>query len=179
MIATVVACVVLPDAPINVTVAAPAAALAAAVRVTLCATPGVSVNANGVAVMPAGKLLKVTLTMLLKPFSGVAIRETDSPGPPAVMVSADGETLRMKPGPEGFVARVYAPWVPQPAIGTRSPAATSAENPWKMRAKTLFMDATGSRAPRSSHAEGITVQFSRALLRRNQSEAFIQICASA
>jgi hypothetical protein len=62
-----------PDVPVRVTVALPAAAVEAAASVTFCAIPGVSVSVAGFAVTPAGSPVNATVTTSVKPFAGTAL----------------------------------------------------------------------------------------------------------
>ena len=81
--ATVAVCVKVPEVPVKVTVALPTVAFAAAVSVTLCAVPGVSVSVAGFAVTPVGSPLMVTITVAVNPFVGTASTLTDFPVLPA------------------------------------------------------------------------------------------------
>jgi hypothetical protein len=84
--------------PVKVTVALPAAALAAAVRVMFCGVPGARLKVVGFAVTPAGNPLMATLTVVLNPFCAVMLRATGWPAAPAVRVRDAGVTLRLKSG---------------------------------------------------------------------------------
>jgi hypothetical protein len=67
---------------VKVTFAVPSAAVAAAARLTVFATPGVRVEVAGVIVTPAGKPLSATDTVPAKPFVPIAVSctEMDAPG---------------------------------------------------------------------------------------------------
>jgi hypothetical protein len=86
----------LPEVPVNVMVELLTAAFDEAVKVTLCATPGVRVNAEGLAVTPAGRLLRVTFTLPVNPFTAVAVTATVCPFAPAVKARLPGATAREK-----------------------------------------------------------------------------------
>jgi hypothetical protein len=83
---------------VKVTVAVPAAAVASAVRVVLCAVPGVRLNEAGLAVTPAGRPVIATATVPLKEFAAVAVTLTEAPAPPPVSESDVGERVREKSG---------------------------------------------------------------------------------
>ena len=87
--------------PAKVTVAFPIAAFAEAVRVTLCAVPGVRLSVDGLGVTPAGRPLNLTLTLPLKPVLETTFTETVSPAPPCVTVRLAGVKVRAKPRPSG------------------------------------------------------------------------------
>ena len=61
--ATVAVCVSVPEVPLKVSVALPAAAEDAALMVTLCPAPGVSLSDDGWAVTPAGSPVTATVTV--------------------------------------------------------------------------------------------------------------------
>jgi hypothetical protein len=73
-----------------------ASALAAAVSVVLCATPGVNVSVAGTADTPVGSPTIVTVTVPLNPLIAVAFTLTGEPIAPAVMVSDVGNTASEK-----------------------------------------------------------------------------------
>src|SRR6202012_3691432 len=73
-----------PELPVNTRFALPAAALLPAASVTLCGVPGVNVNVAGDAVTPAGRPLRATLTVPVKPFRAVADNCTGFPAAPIV-----------------------------------------------------------------------------------------------
>ncbi len=85
-------------APVNVTVAVPATAPAAAVRVTPWEAPGINFSVAGEAVTPVGKPLTVTATVPAKPWIGVASSAICDPEPPAITVSLVGVTAKEKSG---------------------------------------------------------------------------------
>ena len=85
------------DVPVKVTVAFPTAAFAEAVRVTLCAVPGVRLSVDGLAVTPVGRPLNFTFTVPLKPVLETAFTETVLPPPPCATVRLAGVTVRAKP----------------------------------------------------------------------------------
>lgn len=80
------------------TVGVAAAAFAAAVRVTLCAVPGVSLSVAGLAVTPAGSPVMATATEPLNEFSDDARTLTLRPVAPPTMVNEVGDTLKVKSG---------------------------------------------------------------------------------
>jgi hypothetical protein len=86
----------IPDVPVKVSVALPAAAVKAAVRVTFCAVPGVNVSDAGFAVTPAGNPVIETATVPVKPFNAVARMFTGEPVAPATRVSDAGDTVNEK-----------------------------------------------------------------------------------
>ena len=87
--------------PAKVTVAFPTAAFAEALRVTLCAVPGVRLSVDGLAVTPAGNPLNLTFTVPLKPVLEAAFTETVLPAPPCVTVKLAGDKVRAKPRSAG------------------------------------------------------------------------------
>lgn len=95
--AKVAACFNDREVPVKITAAFPITAFAAAVRVRLCAVPGDRLRVDGLAVMPAGRPLSLTLTVPLKPLLEIAFTETDSPPPPCVTVRLAGVKVRAKP----------------------------------------------------------------------------------
>ena len=70
--ATLAAWLRVPEVPVNVRLLLPVAAVEAAVRVTFCAVPGVSVRVDGLAVTPVGSPVMATETAPVKEFSAVA-----------------------------------------------------------------------------------------------------------
>ena len=76
--------------------ALPAAAVAAAVRVTVWAVPGVRVSVAGLAVTPLGSPVMATATGLLKELIAVARTLTFEPVSPATSATDVGETEREK-----------------------------------------------------------------------------------
>ena len=82
----------------KVMVALPDAAEDPAVRVTVCAVPGVKVSAAGLAVTPDGSPATATLTVPVKPFCEAAFRVTVWPAPPAVSVTVAGVEVSEKFG---------------------------------------------------------------------------------
>ena len=97
----------LPEVPVSVTVALPAAAVAAAVRVTVWAVPGVKVSVAGLAVTPLGSPVMATAMVLLKELIAVARTLTFEPFPPATRDTDAGETEREK-SPAGATAVTVA-----------------------------------------------------------------------
>ncbi len=85
-----------PDVPVSVIVAVPAAAEDPAVSVKVWAAPGVRVKVDGLAVTPAGSPLRETLTLPENPLSAVAVTEMACPVAPAVRLRVDGEAVRLK-----------------------------------------------------------------------------------
>jgi len=91
-------CVTDAAAPVTVTVASPVAAPVAAVRVTLCALPGVRLSVDGLAVTPLGRPLSLTFTVPLKPFTGTAFTEIVLPVPPCGTAILAGAKDKVKSG---------------------------------------------------------------------------------
>jgi hypothetical protein len=89
---------IVPEVPRRFRKAVPAAAFEPAVTLTVCATPGVSVNAAGDAVTAAGRPERATLTWPLKPYNAVAATLTDCAPPPAFNVRLAGVTCKLKVG---------------------------------------------------------------------------------
>ena len=85
----------LPEVPVKVTVADPAAALPA-VKVIFCAVPGVNVSVAGFAVTPAGRPLSATAIGAENPFMALVSHVTGSPADPPINEAVVGETLREK-----------------------------------------------------------------------------------
>jgi len=84
-----------PEVPKSVKVPLPTTALALALRLTVCAVPGVSVSVAGCAVTPAGPVI-ATDTVPAKPFDGAAVTLSDCPAPPAISIRLDGMADREK-----------------------------------------------------------------------------------
>ena len=132
--ATVARRVMLPEVPVNVTVEFPAVAFAAAVKVTVCATPGVKVSPAGLAVTPVGNPLMVTLMDPTVPLSAAAVTVTDCAADPAVTPSVEGVAVNVKLGPRLLVT-VFELWLPQPETSNTSPAVRAAKNTEIVRIK--------------------------------------------
>jgi len=94
--------------PVNVTVGVDAAVLNAAVSVVVCAVPGVSVSAAGLAVTPAVSPVIATATVPVKPFVAVARTLTEEPVAAAAMVRDVGETPNEKSGGRAAATTVRA-----------------------------------------------------------------------
>jgi hypothetical protein len=94
--ATVAEWLRVPEVPLKVTVALLPAAEDAAVRVTVCAVPGIKVNVNGLAVTPDGSPATVTLTVPVKPFCAAAFTLTVWPMAPALSVTEAGVDVSEK-----------------------------------------------------------------------------------
>lgn len=92
------ACVRLPEVPVKLTVAVAAPALDAAVKVVLCAAPGVSESVAGLAVTPLGRPVMAMATVLLKELTAVARTLTFEPLSPATSAADVGETESEKLG---------------------------------------------------------------------------------
>jgi hypothetical protein len=118
--------------PVNTTLALPNWALFAAVRVTLWGVPGVSESDAGLAVTFAGKPLRATLTLPVKPFSAVAATWTGNPVAPGVRLSDCGVTASEKSGdgakPPTVIAR-GAVWVSAPDVPVKVAVAEAAAVP--------------------------------------------------
>jgi hypothetical protein len=97
-----------PEVPVRVIVVLLAAALAAAVRVSVCALPGVKVSVAGLAVTPLGRPLMATATVLLKELIAVARTLTFEPVAPATSATDGGETEREKSAAGAVVVTVAA-----------------------------------------------------------------------
>ena len=80
----------LPEVPVKVTVADPAAALPA-VKVIFCAAPGVNVSVAGFAVTPAGRPLSATAMGAENPFMALAVTVTDCPADPPIRRPSSGK----------------------------------------------------------------------------------------
>jgi hypothetical protein len=85
-----------PEVPVNVTMALPAAALTAAVTVTVCAVPGVKLSVAGCAVTPMGSPAIATLTIPVKPLAGTAFTLICCPVPPGTSEMLAGVVVRVK-----------------------------------------------------------------------------------
>jgi hypothetical protein len=114
--ATVAVCFRVPEVPVNVTVALPTVAFAAAVSVTFCAVPGVSVSEAGFAVTPDGRPLIATFTVPVKPFEATASTLISSPAPPSTSDSVPGVAVNVK-----FAAAACATVKSTLAIWLRAP----------------------------------------------------------
>jgi hypothetical protein len=88
--ATVAVWLSIPDVPVSINVALPATAAAPAVKVTLCAVPGVSVSIAGCAITPLGNPVIATVIDWVKPFTGIAFTLICCPAPPAASVIVAG-----------------------------------------------------------------------------------------
>jgi hypothetical protein len=85
-----------PEVPVNVTIALPAAALAEAVTVTVCAAPGVKLSVAGSAVTPFGSPAIATFTIPLKPLAATAFTLICCPPPPGTSETLAGVAARAK-----------------------------------------------------------------------------------
>jgi hypothetical protein len=94
--ATVAEWLSVPEVPVKVTEALPAAAVEAAVRVTFCAVPGVNASVAGLAVTPEGSPAIVTATIPAKPFAGIAFTLICCPWPPATIAAVAGVAVSEK-----------------------------------------------------------------------------------
>jgi hypothetical protein len=93
--ATVAEWVSAPELPVKVTVALPAAALAAAVTVIVCGAPGVKLSVAGCAVTPAGRPAIATFTVPMKPLAGTAFTLIGCPVPPGTSEMLAGVALKI------------------------------------------------------------------------------------
>jgi hypothetical protein len=120
--ATVIEWVSDPEVPLRVSVALPAAAVDAAVSVTLCAVPGVSVSVAGLAVTPVGSPLIESATFPVKPFAGTAFTLICFPAPPAVRATVAGVAVNEKSvagAAAEMVAVTATEWVRDPEVPVR------------------------------------------------------------
>jgi hypothetical protein len=93
---TDVVCVKLPDTPVIVTVAAPVAAVAPAVKVKVVeVVEGFGLNA---AVTPVGKPVAEKVTLPVKPFIAATVIVLVPPVPPCVIVTLEGAAEIVKFG---------------------------------------------------------------------------------
>ena len=93
---TVMAWESIPEVPVRVSMVLPAIAAAEAVRVTVCAVPGMSVSVDGCAVIPLGNPVIAMDTMLAKPLTGAALMLICCPAPPGRRVTVVGVADREK-----------------------------------------------------------------------------------
>jgi hypothetical protein len=117
-----------PDDPVKVRVALPAAAVEAAVIVTFWAVPGVSVNAAGVAVTPAGRPMRATATGPENPLTALAVTLIGIPAAPAIRLRDAGDAESVKSGVPAavMVKATLAEWLSEPAVPDRVRAALPA-----------------------------------------------------
>jgi hypothetical protein len=101
------------EVPVKVIVELPAAAVAAAVSVTVAATPGLNVTVAGLALTPVGNPEIATATLPVNPLVAVAVRLTVCAAAPAVIVSVVGAAAREK---SGAGVGIDPPPPPQPSI---------------------------------------------------------------
>ena len=94
----VAVCTSAPDVPVTVTVLEPATALAAAVSVSVCGVPGVTVGVAGFTVTPAGNPLTAIPTPALNPLTPLTDTAVDPLAPPAVTLTVVGFTASVKSG---------------------------------------------------------------------------------
>src|ERR1700749_68207 len=99
----------LPEVAVMFTVAVEGAVPAAAVRLVLCAVPGIRESEDGFALTPGGRPLRFTATVPEKPFAGTAFTFTTCPAPPATKPTAVGETVSEKSG--AGVGGIAAAWM--------------------------------------------------------------------
>jgi hypothetical protein len=92
----VAVCTNAPEVPVTVTVLVPATALAAAVTVSVCGVPGVTVGVAGFTVTPAGSPLTAIPTPAVNPFTPLTETAVDPPAPPAVTLTVVGFTEIVK-----------------------------------------------------------------------------------
>jgi hypothetical protein len=97
--ARVAVCVSGPDVPVNVTLAVAAAAVLAALRVTVCDPPAASVKVLGLAVTPAGRPLIATAGLPVEEICTVWL-------PPGATVSEVGESWSVKSPDAAVTARL-------------------------------------------------------------------------
>ena len=93
---TIVVRVSIPDVPVSINVAVPAAAVVAAVRAMVCAAPGVRVSIDGWALTPAGSPEIATATAPANPFVGDALTLICCAAPPGTRVTVVGAEARLK-----------------------------------------------------------------------------------
>jgi hypothetical protein len=86
------------DVAVIVTVAVAAAAALSALKLMDCGVPGVKDRLDGVAETPAGRPLRVTLIVPVKPFNGAAETCRVCAVPPAVRLRDAGVTVKVKSG---------------------------------------------------------------------------------
>jgi hypothetical protein len=92
-----------PEVPVRVSVALPATAVAAAVRVTFCAVPGDSVRVVGCAVTPVGSPVMTTAIVPVNPLAAVAFTLICCPVPSGTSVITAGVDARAKsPSDDGL-----------------------------------------------------------------------------
>jgi hypothetical protein len=97
-----------PEVPVKVIVAFPAAAVAAAVSVIFWAAPGVRFKVEGVTLTPVGRPEAATDTAPEKLLTAVAVTLIDTPAPPLVTVTVPGVAAREKSAGGGGA------WVAEP-----------------------------------------------------------------
>jgi len=97
--ATVAEWLRVPEVPVKVIVALPAAAVEAAVSVIFCAVPGAKVSVAGLVVTPVGSPLIATVTIPVKPLTGAAFTLICCPAPPATSVTDPGADVSVKSAP--------------------------------------------------------------------------------
>jgi hypothetical protein len=90
LVVAVVVCVKEPEVPWNTIDAVPAAAVEAAVKVTVAGSPAVTVKVAGEAVTPVGSPLTDIAMEPLKLFWAEAATVTVWPDPPALRLTAEG-----------------------------------------------------------------------------------------
>lgn len=95
-----------PDVPVKMMLALPICALAAALRVTLCAEPAGTLRVEGLAVTPTGNPASATSTLPVNPFAAEMVMETALPPAPAVSAKAVGATEIAKSDGGGGAATV-------------------------------------------------------------------------
>src|SRR5438477_9685721 len=107
----------LPEAPVNVTVAVAVAAVSAAVSVVLCVTPGVRFSVAGFAVTPAGSPVIATATVPANELTAVAVTFTVAPAAPGTIVADTGDTASVKSGGGAeMVVAIVAEWLRAPDV---------------------------------------------------------------
>jgi hypothetical protein len=85
-----------PEVPVRVSVALPAAAVVAAVIVTFCAIPGVRVSVAGCAITPASSPVIATVTIPVNPLAATSSTLICCVAPPGTSVRLDGIKPRAK-----------------------------------------------------------------------------------
>jgi hypothetical protein len=117
----------LPDVPVNVTVDEADGAVSAAVRVVVCAAPGVRLSVAGFAVTPVGRPVIATITVPLKAFKGFIVTLRGEPDVPAMMVCDVGDMVSVKSGGgRVMVSITVAVWVRAPELPVRVSVAVAA-----------------------------------------------------
>jgi hypothetical protein len=145
-------CVKAAAVPVNVTVDVVVVGVGGALRVVVCAVPGVRLRVKGVAVTPPASPPTATDTVPVKELIEFAVTVTGALGPPPASVSEVGETLREKSGGVVTATETVVLWLRLPEVPVSVSVAVAADAV-EAAVRVMFCAAPGVRI----RAEGCAV----------------------